>query len=456
MASLALEIEVQKFKELFERVQSLTLDFEEMRQRVRVVERHILLPIKLLAAPFVVWAALSHLWKAEVVSHWDATMHAIYLFFLAYFMISVAWAILIWGMNDLKQWQLTTVVFAGIVTDIFFLSGLMVASKGFDSPIFWLFALWIVHSVACLPSFAHQLSANTIIFIVYVAAGILENWAVSADGFEREDFVESVVLRIFFLIMLSACSMGMHLVLVRQKQVREEAQEFLLRQEQIRANGRLAAEIAHQLKNPLGIINNVVYIIQRKVERGKTDIQGQIQIIREEIDRSDRIITDLMGYAKLAEGNLERLDINNELDWAASQVFPKGSQFGIQIIREYAQGLPNILMQRSHLSEVLMNLLSNARDILVDRGQIALRTRFGQNYAVIVEVADNGPGMEPDILPQIWTPYFTTKKKGTGLGLAIVKHNVEMYGGHIEVYSEPGKGTCFTIELPARSFLKLS
>ena len=103
-----------------------------------------------------------------------------------------------------------------------------------------------------------------------------------------------------------------------------------------------------------------------------------------------------------------------------------------------------------------MNLLSNARDILVDRGQIALRTRFGQNYAVIVEVADNGPGMEPDILPQIWTPYFTTKKKGTGLGLAIVKHNVEMYGGHIEVYSEPGKGTCFTIELPARSFLKLS
>ena len=341
---------MQKLKELFEHVQSLTLDFEEMRQRVRVVERHILLPIKLLAAPFVVWMALSHLWKTEIHSHWDATMHTIYLFFLGYFMISVAWGILIWGMNDLKRWQLTSVVFAGIVTDVLFLAGLMVASKGFDSPIFWLFALWIVRSAVCLPSFSLQLSANTIIFIVYVAGGMLENWAVSADGFEREDFVESVVLRIFFLIMLSACSMGVHLAVVRQKQVREEAQEFLLRQEQIRANGRLAAEIAHQLKNPLGIINNVIYIIQRKVERGKTDIQGQIQIIREEIDRSDRIITDLMGYAKLAEGTLERLDINNELDWAASQVFPKGTQFGIQIIREYAQGLPNILMQRRHLS----------------------------------------------------------------------------------------------------------
>ena len=281
---------MQKLKELFEHVQSLTLDFEEMRQRVRVVERHILLPIKLLAAPFVVWMALSHLWKTEIHSHWDATMHTIYLFFLGYFMISVAWGILIWGMNDLKRWQLTSVVFAGIVTDVLFLAGLMVASKGFDSPIFWLFALWIVRSAVCLPSFSLQLSANTIIFIVYVAGGMLENWAVSADGFEREDFVESVVLRIFFLIMLSACSMGVHLAVVRQKQVREEAQEFLLRQEQIRANGRLAAEIAHQLKNPLGIINNVIYIIQRKVERGKTDIQGQIQIIREEIDRSDRII----------------------------------------------------------------------------------------------------------------------------------------------------------------------
>lgn len=329
------------------------------------------------------------------------------------------------------------------------------ASRGFDSPVFWLFALLIVRCSVCLSSFTLQFWLNLLICAVYVSAGFVENWAVTSDGFDRKAFVEPVVLRIFFLVMLSACSMGLHLTLVRQKQVKDEAQEFVLRQEQIRANGRLAAEIAHQLKNPLGIINNVVYIIQKKAEKGITDIESQLQIIRREIYRSDRIITDLMGYAKLAEGTLERLDVNKELDRALGIVFPRGTQFGIAITKEYAQGLPNILIQQSHLSEVLVNLLSNARDILGNRGQIALRSKFGNDYAVIIEIADNGPGIEPEIMEQIWIPYFTTKKKGTGLGLSIVKHNVEMYGGSISVYSELGEGTCFTIQLPARTFLKI-
>ncbi len=162
-----------------------------------------------------------------------------------------------------------------------------------------------------------------------------------------------------------------------------------------------------------------------------------------------------MGYAKLAEGALERLAINDELDTALTMVFPKGASFGINITKEYAQGLPHILMQRNHLSEILVNLLSNARDILDGTGQIAVRTKFGNDYAVIVEIADNGPGIETSIKDQIWTPYFTTKQKGTGLGLAIVKHNVEMYSGTIEVFSDIGYGTCFRIKLPARSLLKL-
>lgn len=446
---------MEKIREWLEWVWQLTPSFEEMQMRVRIVEKDIFLPIKALALPVVAWFAMEKMWKMPVESNWDATMRVIYLFFIFYFMISLAWGILIWGMDGLKRWQLMSVVFIGILADSFFSAGAMVASRGFDSPVFWLFALLIVRCSVCLSSFTLQFWLNLLICAVYVSAGFVENWAVTSDGFDRKAFVEPVVLRIFFLVMLSACSMGLHLTLVRQKQVKDEAQEFVLRQEQIRANGRLAAEIAHQLKNPLGIINNVVYIIQKKAEKGITDIESQLQIIRREIYRSDRIITDLMGYAKLAEGTLERLDVNKELDRALGIVFPRGTQFGIAITKEYAQGLPNILIQQSHLSEVLVNLLSNARDILGNRGQIALRSKFGNDYAVIIEIADNGPGIEPEIMEQIWIPYFTTKKKGTGLGLSIVKHNVEMYGGSISVYSELGEGTCFTIQLPARTFLKI-
>lgn len=445
----------EKLLSLLEQLQRLTPSYEAQLQNVRTVERHIILPIKALGLPVVAWFAFWNLYRTPVSTNWEIAMQNVYLFFIAYCMISIAWGFLIWGANGLKRWQLSTVVFCGILMDTLFIGGVTVGSKGFDSSTFWIFALWIIRSAICMPGFLQQCWLSGLICVIYVLAGLTENWAVQADGFEREAFVEPVVLRIFFLAMLSTCATGVHLALVRRAQIKEEAQEFILRQEQIRANGRLAAEIAHQLKNPLGIINNVVFTIQRKVERGDKDIGGQIKIIREEIERSDSIITDLMGYAKLAEGALERLAINDELDTALTMVFPKGASFGINITKEYAQGLPHILMQRNHLSEILVNLLSNARDILDGTGQIAVRTKFGNDYAVIVEIADNGPGIETSIKDQIWTPYFTTKQKGTGLGLAIVKHNVEMYSGTIEVFSDIGYGTCFRIKLPARSLLKL-
>src|SRR6185436_17346990 len=112
-----------------------------------------------------------------------------------------------------------------------------------------------------------------------------------------------------------------------------EAREFALRQEQLQATGRLAAEIAHQLKNPLGIINNAAFTLQRTVKEGKT-ITQQIQIIREEVDRSDRILTELMGYARLSEGKVEKLDITAELDRAITQVFPAAAKYEVTVLRD--------------------------------------------------------------------------------------------------------------------------
>lgn len=446
---------MQTINELIEKSKQLTPDWDEMLVRIRMVERHIILPLKALILPVIGFISTLKVWEINMDTSWDTTMHLVYLFFLLYLVISIAWGILIWGMNNLKQWQILTIVFVGIIADSLFTSAGMIGSKGFDSPLFWIFSLWIIRVAICLPTFILQLIADSLICLFYLISGFIEVWAMELDGLERDAFSEPVTIRIFFLVILSASSMGVHLALVRQQQILKDSQEFHLRQEQIRANGRLAGEIAHQLKNPLGIINNVVYTIQRKIDRGSTDINPQLQIIREEIERSDRIITDLMGYAKLAEGTLERLDINQEMNRAIDQVFPKGSHFDIKITRQYAQGLPHIMMQRNHLSEVLVNLLSNARDALGTQGEIAMRTRFGSDYVIVAEIADNGKGIPSEIISQIWTPYFTTKAKGTGLGMSIVKHNVEMYGGSINVYSESGKGTCFTIQLPARSFLKL-
>src|SRR5574344_1440132 len=165
---------MQKIRELLDRIKLLVPESEEMRQRVRVVERHILLPIKMVALPIVLWKALVHIWDHDVVTQWDATMHMIYLFFVFYFMISLAWGILIWGMAGLKRWQLQSVIFVGILADTFFLAGVMVGSHGFDSPVFWLFCLWIIRTSVCLPTFLMQLSMALLICIFYVSAGLME------------------------------------------------------------------------------------------------------------------------------------------------------------------------------------------------------------------------------------------------------------------------------------------
>jgi signal transduction histidine kinase len=148
--------------------------------------------------------------------------------------------------------------------------------------------------------------------------------------------------------------------------------------------------------------------------------------------------------------------VATEVDDAILQVFPPGAKYEVEIKRYYASDLPGILMQRQHLSSVLVNLLQNAREALNGHGQIEITTRYGEHDSIVISIADNGPGIEPDKMDKIFEAYFTTRAKGTGLGLAIVKHNTEMYGGAVKVESELGVGTRFTLEFPARILMKLT
>jgi signal transduction histidine kinase len=262
--------------------------------------------------------------------------------------------------------------------------------------------------------------------------------------------------RLIVLVLWALCCYGIQVLFEKQKRAEAEATEFAVRQERLHTAGRLAAEIAHQLKNPLGIITNAAFCLQRAVHQGETAVDEQIQIIREEVERSDQIITELMGYAQLAEGIVERLDVAEELDAAIQQVVPSAAKYQIEVRRDYAESLPILLMQRRHLSGVFVNVLQNAREAMNGVGQIEVTARYGDNDSFTVVISDNGPGIPPDKIDKIFEAYFTTREKGTGLGLAIVKHNTEMYGGTVNVYSELGKGTRFVIQFPARILMKIS
>jgi two-component system sensor histidine kinase HydH len=271
-----------------------------------------------------------------------------------------------------------------------------------------------------------------------------------------EPVLEPLLLRLFLLLLLTVCCYGLQILLEREQRKVEEAQEFTAREVQLRSAGRLAAEFAHQIKNPLAIINNAAFSLQRALKEGRPDTAAQIGIIQEEIARCDRSITQIMDYAQLTEGRLEKLNLVEELDKAIEQVFPAAASQGLCVERRYSRKLPPMLMQRQHLSEILVNLLQNAREAMKDSGTVTVQAQTQPDRSVEITITDTGVGIPADKLERVFEAYYTTKEKGSGLGLAIVKHDVELYGGTIRVESGTGKGARFVLEFPAKMLIKLT
>jgi signal transduction histidine kinase len=451
---------------------------ERQLARIKLMERNIGLPAKASVLIVLCYYFFFSNWFDAVSSPGfrdtiDANPHEIILqtippFFLAYIIINAAVATILLGMRHFTLLTIQKIVFVNCLLDAAFFAALTAVTDGFDSYLYWVFLALIIRNTVSIPSAFRQIILNLGVSISYLLAGMLDfflqEWQYNLfDDRTRimldiqpalPPFNEPFLLRLSLLLLMTLCCYGVQVLLEKQRRADEEAREFSLRQEQLQATGRLAAEIAHQLKNPLGIINNAAFTLQRTVKEGKT-ITQQIRIIREEVERSDRILTELMGYARLSEGQVEKLEITQELDRAIDQVFPPAAKYNVTISRDYGSALPQLLAQRGHLSEVFVNILQNAREAMHGTGTIHVSAQYAENYSLHITISDNGPGIPPDKMDKIFEPYFTTKEKGTGLGLAIVKHNTELYNGTVEVQSEIGKGTTFIVKLPAKTVFNL-
>jgi signal transduction histidine kinase len=379
--------------------------------------------------------------------------------FIAYALLNlVLGAMLIWA-RHLTLTKIESMVFAAGVLDCVVMGTLTFLNNGFDSTfIYWVFVPLILHTALAIPVAFPQLLLNFLAIGAFVAGGILDARInirpieMNVENISQEKPYERVVV----LVAWALCCYGIQVLFEKQRRAEAEATEFAVRQERLRTAGRLAAEIAHQIKNPLGIITNAAFCLQRAVREGEMAVDEQIDIIREEVERADQIITELMGYAQLAEGKVERLVVSDEMDTALQEVFPSAAKYRIRIHKSYDPALPSLLMQKRHLSGVLVNLLQNAREAMNGRGEIEISAKYGENDSIRITIADTGPGIASDKIDKIFEAYFTTREKGTGLGLAIVKHNTEMYGGTVNVQSEPGKGTKFALEFPSRILMRLS
>ena len=224
---------------------------------------------------------------------------------------------------------------------------------------------------------------------------------------------------------------------------RETAQANLIRQENMAAIGQLAATVGHELRNPLAVVTNVLYLMKAGTKAAADEpIHRHIATAEREISAATLIVADLLDFSAGRGPIPAPVEVTDLVAEALSVVPPPD---GVQVVQ---RGEPQVVdADRDQIRQALLNLITNAYDSMPGGGVLTISTTSGPGSAQIT-VTDTGMGMDEETRDSIFTPFFTKKTRGIGLGLAVTKRVVEAHGGTIAVQSTPSAGSSFTLTLP--------
>lgn len=224
----------------------------------------------------------------------------------------------------------------------------------------------------------------------------------------------------------------------------------LIRADRLAAMGELTAGVAHEVRNPLGIIRASVQLVEDS-NGDQSRVRDATRIIKQEIDRLDRVIKALLDFGRPSAPTLRQTNVEDVVDDVVLFTRQFAVQAHVDIDTEFAAADPLVLADADQLKQVLVNLVSNAVQAMEDTGGNIVVRVWDDDSFVFVSVADDGPGIDAEALEKVFDPFYSTRGGGTGLGLTIVHRIIDQHGGRVEVQSEPGVGTTFTIALPATS-----
>jgi PAS domain S-box-containing protein len=222
------------------------------------------------------------------------------------------------------------------------------------------------------------------------------------------------------------------------------------RSEKLAALGTLAAGLAHELNNPIGIMSSRIELML--LEGGAAlsgEVREDLQVLHRQAQRVARITQGLLSFAHRSAGEHVPIDLNHIVREMLLLVERQIVKAGVRMRVDLAPELPAVLGDADTLQQVVLNLVTNARDALVEGGDIEIVTRSPKPSTIELIVADTGPGIAPEDLARLFDPFFTTKPHGTGLGLSITHGIVSEHSGTIDVESSPGEGTRFILTFPA-------
>ncbi|MGP8245642.1 MAG: cache domain-containing protein [Bryobacteraceae bacterium] len=241
-----------------------------------------------------------------------------------------------------------------------------------------------------------------------------------------------------------------------EEKVKQRTEELVAMQarvaqsERLASLGMLAAGVAHEVNNPLGGILALTALTVEEMRKDDPNRENLEEVIHQ-TERCRDIVKGLLEFSRQSKGNTETVDLNKVLQDTLSLLGKQALFFNVEVVCRLEPELPPVVADRSQFQQVFINILMNAVQAMNERGTIAIVTRRKAGNAVEVAISDSGQGIPPEAIDRIFDPFFTTKESGhgTGLGLSIAYGIVTTHGGSIAVQSEVGKGSTFTIRMPA-------
>jgi two-component system, NtrC family, sensor histidine kinase AtoS len=243
----------------------------------------------------------------------------------------------------------------------------------------------------------------------------------------------------------------------------EQLEERERLRDRLASLGEMAAGIAHELKNPLAGIEVMAGLLRRQVSESK-DAQSLLADIISEAKLANAIVVEMLEFVRPVRLQVERTSIAEVVQQSVTMAESKAERGNVEVTVDLEADLPHIQADHHQLCQVFTNLLANAFEALGRKGHITITAAIDAmdndpafvgvhppTPTVVVDVADDGPGLKADVTEKIFDPFFTTKVTGTGLGLAIVRKIVDAHDGRIDVSSEEGLGTRFRVTLPITS-----
>jgi PAS domain S-box-containing protein len=240
----------------------------------------------------------------------------------------------------------------------------------------------------------------------------------------------------------------------RDEELRMISQQ-LMQTEKLATMGELAASIAHELNNPLAIVSLRIESLINNLPEDSIS-QRELKIIEQEVERMSNLVANLLQFSRRGQQQISTVDIREEIEKVLELIYYHLRKRNIVIWREFAKEAPHIQADRQQLQQLFLNLFTNASDAMPQGGTLTIRVAAQpESMQVIVEVADTGMGIPPEILSKMAEPFYSTKPegKGTGLGLAICRRIMKEHNGTFDIVSEgiPGKGTTVSISLPVKN-----